>query len=190
MAYSAGTRTMMGEVAGWFAFACFLAVVGVNFAELRRGVGHMMGIPIEPYATSDANNGRAEAGEPPRSGYSVELTARDNGHYHTEAEINGRPVEVMVDTGATMVVLTFEAAEQAGLYLKDSDFTHKASTANGVSRIAPVTLERVSIGDITVRDVPAAVAERGRLQTTLLGMTFLSRLDRVDMRSGKLLLQD
>ena len=79
----------------------------------------------------------------------------------------------MVDTGATMVALTYEDAERAGIRLKPSDFTRGVSTANGVTRVAPVTLERVSIGDITVRNVAASVSERGRLQTTLLGMSFL-----------------
>jgi aspartyl protease family protein len=64
------------------------------------------------------------------------------------------------------------------------------STANGVARVAPVTLDRITIGDITVRDVPAAVAEPGRLRTSLLGMTFLNKLSRFDMRSGVLVLQD
>ena len=96
----------------------------------------------------------------------------------------------MVDTGATMIALTYEDAERAGLSLKNSDFTQAVTTANGVARVAPVTLDRVSIGDITVRNVPAAVAERGRLKTSLLGMTFLSRLSRFDMRSGILVLQE
>ena len=189
MAYSSGTRTMMGEVAGWFVFACFLSLVAINYDGLRQGVAHMMGVP-ENQETGSGETATAASDEPARSGYSVELTAGGNGHYHAEAEINGRAVQALVDTGATMVVLTFEDAEHAGLYLKDSDFTQTASTANGTSRIAPVSLDRISIGDITVRDVQAAVAERGRLQTTLLGMTFLSRLERVDMRGGKLLLQD
>ena len=59
-----------------------------------------------------------------------------------------------------------------------------------VARVAPVTLDRVSIGDITVRNVPASVSERGMLATTLLGMSFLKRLTRVDMRGETLILQE
>ena len=187
MAFSSGTRTMLGEVAGWAIFSCLLVAVLANFSELRQGVAAAMGVPA---SGPQANAEKDIAGERPHRGYTVELEATANGHYQAEADINGRPVNTMVDTGATMVVLTFEDAEAAGIFLKDSDFTHRASTANGTSRIAPVKLDRVSIGDITVRGVDAAVAERGRLKTTLLGMSFLSRLDRVDMRGGKLLLQD
>jgi aspartyl protease family protein len=89
-----------------------------------------------------------------------------------------------------MVALSYEDTERAGIYLSDSDFTRAVSTANGVARVAPVTLSRVTIGDITVRNVPAAVAEPGRLKTSLLGMSFLSKLSRFDMRSGRLVMQE
>ena len=96
----------------------------------------------------------------------------------------------MVDTGASIVALTFEDAERAGLYIRDSDYTHRVNTANGLARIAPVTLDRVAIGEIMVRNVPAAVSEPGKLTTSLLGMSFLSRLQRVDMRRGVLVLHE
>ena len=101
---------------------------------------------------------------------------------------NGRPIDVMVDTGASMVALTYEDAERAGLSLKPSDFTGRVSTANGTAAVAPVMLDRVSIGHVQVRNVRAAVCERGKLEKTLLGMSFLSRLDRVDIKQGRLTL--
>ena len=116
------------------------------------------------------------------------LDAHADGHYYARAEINGRPLNVMVDTGASMVALTYEDAERAGLRLRPSDFTARVGTANGIAAVAPVTLDRVTIGRITVRNVEAAVTERGRMDKTLLGMSFLSRLDRVDISSGRLLL--
>ena len=96
----------------------------------------------------------------------------------------------MVDTGASIVALSFEDARAAGLNVRDKDFTHRVSTANGLARIAPVTIDRISVGDIIVRDVSGAVMEPGKLGTTLLGMSFLSRLQRVDIRSGMLVLQE
>ena len=190
MSYSSGTRSMAGEVAGWCGAVCLLAVVALNYDGLRHGVAGLMGVVNTGEEAAEGSDARGAAKEPPRSGYTVELDAADNGHFHAEAEINGRPVSVMVDTGATMVALTYEDAERAGVYLKDSDFDRQVSTANGMARIATITLDRISIGDITVHGVKAAVAQRGNLQETLLGMSFLSRLDRVDMRGGKLLLQD
>ncbi len=74
--------------------------------------------------------------------------------------------------------------------VRDSDYTHRVNTANGPARVAPVTLDRVSIGDITVRNVPAAVSEPGKLGTSLLGMSFLGRLQQIDIRSGVLVLKE
>jgi aspartyl protease family protein len=139
--------------------------------------------------SADAENGgAADTGE--RSPYDVTLAANDQGHFETEAELNGRSVDVMVDTGATIVAMTYEDAERAGIYLKPSDFTHKVSTANGEAKVAPVTISSVSIGSITVRNVEGAVAESGKLHKTLLGMSFLNRLSRVEMRSKNLVLQE
>ena len=109
-----------------------------------------------------------------RTAPSVEIADRTDGHYNAEAEINGRPIEVMIDTGASMVALTTRTPSAPASSLTDNDFTRRIQTANGMARVAPVTLDRVSIGDITVRDVPAAVAERGAHGESLLGMSFLS----------------
>lgn len=121
---------------------------------------------------------------------SVTLPAGKYGHFQAEAEINGRDVEVMVDTGASLVALTYDDAERAGIFVKPSDFTHRAETANGLARVAPVTISRIRIGDITVRDVPGVVSERGASERTLLGMSFLGRLSRVEMRGSTLVLED
>jgi aspartyl protease family protein len=125
-----------------------------------------------------------------RPGRTVEIRAGRHGHYQANVEINGRAIDVMVDTGATIVALTFDDARRAGVHVRNGDYTQRVNTANGIARVAPVTLERVSIGDITVRNVPAAVSEPGKLATSLLGMSFLARLQRVDMRAGVLVLQE
>lgn len=192
MSFSSGTRSFIGEVLGWGLVAAMSVAAITHYEELKGATASVLGISIPAEAvaetgTSDAAS--ATEAETSSSG-SVRLKARDNGHFHTEAEVNGRSIEVMVDTGASIVALTYEDAEHAGIFLKDSDFTHRVSTANGIARVAPVTIGRVSIGDITVRNVEAAVCERGKLQTTLLGMSFLSKLDRVDMRAGELVLEN
>ncbi len=106
----------------------------------------------------------------------MRLKADQRGHFVFGAAINDRPATFMADTGATLVVLTYEDAARLGLSPQGLDFSGRVETANGVSRVAPVTLDRVRVEDITVRDVPALVAERGALATNLLGMSFLGRL--------------
>jgi len=191
MTMTPGTRQLLREAVSWGV----VAVIGVaalsHFENLKTGAERMFGLPTsDEIAAIQTTGTQASSAQSGNSGSVVEINAERNGHFNTEADINGRPIAVMIDTGATMVALSYEDAEAAGIYLNDTDFTRAVSTANGVARVAPVTLDRVSIGDITVRNVPAAVAERGRLKTSLLGMSFLSRLSRFDMRSGRLVLQE
>jgi aspartyl protease family protein len=190
---TSGNRQLFREAASWAVVALIGAAAFSHFESLKTGAEQLLGLPTRndvAAARQAATAGAPTANQPQPNGSIVELKAGQNGHFNAEAEVNGRSIDVMVDTGATMIALTFEDAERAGLLLKNSDFTQAVTTANGVARVAPVTLERVSIGDITVRNVPAAVAERGRLKTSLLGMTFLSRLSRFDMRAGVLVLQE
>jgi aspartyl protease family protein len=190
---TSGNRQLFREAASWVVVALIGAAAFSHFETLKTGAEQLLGLPTANDVTAARQvAAKAEAPQPARQpdGSVVELKAGQNGHFNTEAEVNGRSIDVMVDTGATMIALTYEDAERAGLLLKNSDFTQAVTTANGVARVAPVTLDRVSIGDITVRNVPAAVAERGRLKTSLLGMTFLSRLSRFDMRAGVLVLQE
>ena len=118
----------------------------------------------------------------------VRLKADDRGHFIFAAAVNERSVTLMADTGATLVVLTYEDAERVGLSPQSLDFSGRVQTANGISRVAPVVLDRVRVDDITLRAVPAAVAERGALATNLLGMSFLARLKSFQMQGSELIL--
>jgi aspartyl protease family protein len=189
MAYSTGVRNGLKLAAVWAGMLGALALTFVYFGELREALG--LKLEAGDFGTLAETGNKSTAGSAASrpSDRTVEIRAGRGGHFHTTAYVNGKPVDVMVDTGATMVALTWEDAQRAGLFLKDKDFRHRVSTANGTARVAAVTLESVSIGDIIVRNVQAAVAEPGKLQTTLLGMTFLGELSRTEMTRGTLLLQ-
>jgi aspartyl protease family protein len=193
--------TVLKEAGSWLVLAMFGVISVVFYDDLKVGVAYALGIQFptaqqqvgatQQRATTRASASSSTSVETPKhSGAMVELRAGRHGHFETRAEINGRGIEVMVDSGASLIALTYEDAERAGIYVKDSDFTQRTQTANGIARAAPVMLERVTIGDITVRNVRASVAERGRLHVTLLGMTFLSRLSRNEMRGGTLVLYE
>ena len=175
----------MTEAATWLMAIAACAGTFVYFDEIRTSVAHALGKPL----TEDvAVVAEPEADQTPSG--SVALHADSRGHFVTVAQINGRPVDVLVDTGATMVAMSYEDAERAGVSVRSSDYTQRVRTANGIARIAPVILDSVSIGDIELRNVEAAVSEPGLLGTTLLGMTFIKRLGRAEMRSGILILQE
>ncbi len=118
----------------------------------------------------------------------VALDADQRGHFIANARINGRTVEVMVDTGATIVAISAETARQLGIYLPKSAFNAPIRTANGTIAVAPVVLKEVRLGNVTVRNVEAAVSPDNVLGMNLLGMSFLSRLSKFEVNDGELVL--
>lgn len=112
--------------------------------------------------------------------------ANSQGHVILEGAANGTPVRFLVDTGATLVALTAKDAEAAGISRSDLVFNHNVSTANGVARVASIRLRELRVGQFSVPDVPAVVVEQ--LNISLLGQSFLKRLDSYEMRDGMLTL--
>jgi len=104
------------------------------------------------------------------------LSRSGDGHFRVNALVNGIPEDMLVDTGASTVTLTFEAALAAGYHPSALTFSIPVSTANGFAKAAAVRLDTISVGAITFHDVNALIAEQGRLRSSLLGLSFLSRL--------------
>lgn len=119
----------------------------------------------------------------------VALQAGRNGHFFVQALMNGRALPMMVDTGATACAFSEEDAERIGIRLTPGDFTGVWNTANGTVRVAPVRIGVVQVGSIAVRDVEAVVIPRGRLGTSLLGMSFLRRLRDFSVSGGTMTLR-
>jgi aspartyl protease family protein len=188
MALSHGGRSLLADLAGWSVALMVGACAIVYAPEIKTAGYHFFGLkpPSIATATSPGGSDKTE-----RFGNrTTELSVGSNGHFFTDAEVNGRRIEVMVDTGASIVALTYDDAVAIGVAPSSKDFTHQVSTANGMAKVAPVVLDRLQIGDIMVRRVEAAVIERGKLRTTLLGNSFLSRLSRYEVRSGKLIMEE
>lgn len=120
----------------------------------------------------------------------VTLKKAWDGHFRAMAEVNGANVGMLVDTGASIVLLTFEDAAAIGLDPANLRFTQPVVTANGKAHVAPVTLDYVAIGAVGLARVKAAVAERGRLHSSLLGMSFLGRLEETTFRRSTLTLRN
>ncbi|MFQ5973143.1 MAG: TIGR02281 family clan AA aspartic protease [Alphaproteobacteria bacterium] len=116
------------------------------------------------------------------------FNAAPNGHFFVDAAVNGENVRFMVDTGATMVVLSPEDARRIGIPRGMLRFTLSARTANGVVRAAPVTLRQLRIGQFVEYDVPAAVNE-APIGISLLGTDFLNRLDGYEVNRGRLIMR-
>ena len=106
----------------------------------------------------------------------VTFRRAENGHFSVRANVNGATIPMIVDSGASSVVLSYGDAQRAGLDLDSLNFSAPVSTANGRAFAARIWLERISVGGIEERRVPAMVAQDGALRESLLGMSYLDRL--------------
>jgi aspartyl protease family protein len=123
-----------------------------------------------------------------RTAGEVVLRRANDGHFYADMSINGTDMRLMADTGASVVVLSVEDAENAGIDVDQLDFTIRMSTANGTALAARVRLDEVRVGQIVRQDVTAIVT-RG-LSQSLLGMNFFSSLSKFQIENDELLLKD
>jgi aspartyl protease family protein len=119
----------------------------------------------------------------------VELARGRGGSFDVSTSVNGGKVPMVLDTGASAVVLTQEAAKAAGLPLELLNYSVVVDTANGKTRAAAVTLDSIGVGGVIERSVPALIAQPGQLRTSLLGMSFLNRLESWEVRGDKLMMR-
>jgi aspartyl protease family protein len=122
-------------------------------------------------------------------GRTVEIGRANDGDFAVNAQLNGAHVRMVLDTGASSVVLTRDDAKAAGLPLEVLNYTVTIDTANGRTRAAPVTLDHVSIGGLEERSIDALVTQPGQLKMSLLGMSFLNRLQSWEVSGDRLVLR-
>lgn len=118
----------------------------------------------------------------------IEIPRSFDGHYYARLDANGVPVEFVVDTGASDIVLTRSDAARIGLDPDRLAFVGRAGTANGEVRTARARLETLSLGGITDRDVPVVVSA-GEMDGSLLGMRYLHRFSRLEISDGTMVLE-
>lgn len=167
-------------------FFCLLVIGGLALLGQFGGAmfDGMAADVAEPAAPAQAESPVAVPAGP--SG--TQLLADGSGHFRATAMVNGQMIAMIVDTGASTVVLTEADARRVGLSLGAGDFTGSATTAGGTVRVAPIQLDRVSVGGIERRRVPAVVAQGPALPASLLGQSYLSQLGEVRIANGQMTL--
>ena len=115
------------------------------------------------------------------------LQREENGHFYAEAVIAGETVLMLVDTGASTIALTVEDAARVGVDFSEEDFQPIGAGASGAVRGVRTTLDSVDVDGKEVATVEAAVIEG--LETSLLGQSYLSRLDSVSMSGDTMVLR-
>jgi aspartyl protease family protein len=159
----------------WVAVGLVIAV-GYTYRFELRGVGERVMAELVPGRAATRAN-------------VVEIARGRGGAFGVSTEINGARIPMILDTGASAVVLTQDAAKAAGLPLEVLNYNVSVDTANGRTRAASVTLDRLAVGGVVERQVPALIAQPGQLRTSLLGMTFLNRLESWEVRGDKLVMR-
>ncbi len=166
--YRGDTGTMLRDALTWVALGLSLVTLYAYRGELLPIAGRLAGelIPGSAMVVEESAGGPAE----------IKIRRRLDGHFTARTEVNGKPVSMIVDTGASTIVLRPEDASNAGVDVSRLAYTVPVITANGRTKAARVRLDKVSIGPLDRNKVDALVAQPGTLTESLLGMSFLSRL--------------
>jgi aspartyl protease family protein len=174
-----------GEVVQSIAFWFMAIVVLVGLHTFRDDLaivgGRILGalVPGTPIAGRLTGDSNPEA---------VVVVRANDGHFGVRAEIDGEPMTLLVDTGASFVTLTQEDAIDIGIDPAALAFVVPIRTANGMIKTASIKLDRIAIGPIERRDVPALVAPEGALDQSLLGLSFLDTLHGYAVNGDRLVL--
>ena len=166
--YGGGAGNMARDAVTWIALGLGLVTLYAYKDELMPIAARVVGelVPGTAMTVEERAGGLTE----------VRLRRRLNGHFTANVEVNGTPVSMIVDTGATSIVLRPQDARKAGIDVDALTFRVPVLTANGRTMAARVRLDTVGIGPLDRQKVEALVAQPGALTQSLLGMSFLSRL--------------
>jgi aspartyl protease family protein len=169
MAAAARTRPASHMVRNAALWALILfGAMGVYLVRDRLGVAFHPGRPVS-----------ADAG--------VEIRRADDGHFWADVEINGVPVRMLIDTGASACALSRRDAARVGIDVGALKYGVRISTAEGEANAAPASLEEVRVGDIRLANIDALIMDTGDVDSAL-GMSFLNRLGGYDVRGDRLVL--
>jgi len=168
--------------------AAILFISGVVTALLSNyvssGLVDVVGTPVRAApAAAPGGGGRSRAPAAPNTPLTYRADA--NGHFYVTAQVNGAPIRFMIDTGASVVVLTPDDARAAGIFMPSLQYTESMSTANGEARAAQTSLRDMRLDQLFVGDVAAVVMENP-MPVSLLGMSFLRRLNGYSIKDGVL----
>ena len=170
---------MIGWALRWALLCCGIVLLAVGLLDRGAALTPDGPSPARPEGQVATSGPHAAA-----ASNTTVYTPNERGHVVLDAAVNGAPVRMLVDTGASLVTLSPADARAAGIDPAGLVFSGYVNTANGTARMAPVTLREVRIDQLSIYDVPGAVLEN--LNASLLGMSFLRRLQGYEMRDGKL----
>jgi aspartyl protease family protein len=168
---------MLKSIGIWLGIAALLAVAYNYRSEVVKVVDRVFSVVTPDQDITASINA------------SIRVQRSDTGDFNVRVHVNNAPVLMLIDTGASSVVLTIEAARAAGLPVDLLKYDVTIETAKGRSFAAAVVLEELKIGNIVERRVPALIVRQGDLRVSLLGMSFLQRLESFELRGMQMVLR-
>ncbi|MEZ5923470.1 MAG: TIGR02281 family clan AA aspartic protease [Hyphomicrobiaceae bacterium] len=157
------------DLAVWIALGLAL-IAGYSFKDELKMVYARVAGELTPAGTDLGGEPQAEGQQ------AVRLRKRTDGHFVARTVVDGTQITMLVDTGASSVVLKSTDAQRIGIDTAGLDYVIPVQTANGTAFAARVRLKTVAVGTIAFTDLEGLVAQSGVLEESLLGMSFLSRL--------------
>jgi aspartyl protease family protein len=166
--YRGRAGPMMRDAVTWLALGLGLVTIYAYKDDLMPIAARVVGelVPGTAMTVEQSSGGLTE----------IRIRKRLDGHFTAKVRVNGKPISMIVDTGASSIVLRPEDAEKAGIDTKALTYRVPVLTANGRAMAARIRLDKVAIGPLDRKGVDALVAQPGALTQSLLGMSFLSRL--------------
>jgi aspartyl protease family protein len=180
---------LAGALKSLLAWAGIMLVILVaySYREELKAVWYRVAGEIDTTRAMPAEPRRGDADERGED-RALAIRQSSDGHYYVTAAINGSDTRLLVDTGATVTVLSVRHAERAGIFPNPGDYTANVRTASGISKAAPVRIREIRIGDARLENVPALVMETpGHL--SVLGINTLQRFRSYEVRDGVLTLR-
>lgn len=190
-------RTRIGfalkSLLAWAGIALVL-VIGYSYrAELKavwyRVAGELDTSRPTPVETrADGRDGGRERGGERGEGRALAIRQSSDGHYYVNVRVNGSDARLLIDTGATLTVLSKHQAERAGIFPSPSEYTASVRTASGIAKAAPVRLNTLEIGEARLQNVRALVMDTPA-NTSVLGIDTLQQFKSYEFRDGVLTLR-
>jgi len=163
-------------------------VIGYSYRDELKSVWYRVAGELDTSRPTPAET-RADTREGDRAdGRAMAIRQSSDGHYYITARVNGSEARLLVDTGATVTVLSKRHAERAGIFPAPGEYTANVRTASGIAKAAPVRLRELEIGEARLNDVPALVMDTPA-DISVLGIGTLQRFKSYEVRDGVLTLR-
>ena len=173
----------------FIAGGCVIVVTALNNPSLVNSILGQNTASHESTAQINPASQTAKAQTRPHQSASVvSIPKSRDGHFWTEARVNHGYINFLVDTGASVIALTPSDAEIAGIRLHELNYNGNVNTAGGEVPAAYITLDSVSVGHLALRNIQAVVIKDGLTQS-LLGMSYLGELQKVEANPDSLTLR-